>query len=155
MEKVLGYGHCSLKEVMDWQGLWEQAVASIKPGEQQTRRSHAITSCSPWRPKECCSISQSLHFCPAKSWYAKLYEVWISKGKHTSPSIPCPTVTGIIKYKSKTQPGFSSSCFKIQTIHNGLTKWVISMKYYKHKKRKSHNPGLPHTVSSKKYYFRD
>lgn len=36
-----------------------------------------------------------------------------------------------IKYKSTTQFGFSPLCFKIQTIHNGLTKWVISMKYYK------------------------
>lgn len=36
-----------------------------------------------------------------------------------------------VKYKSTTQFGFSSPCFKTQTIHNGLTKWGISVKYYK------------------------
>lgn len=61
----------------------------------------------------------------------KFMRFWISKGKHTSPSIPCSTVTGVIKYKSTTQFGYSSPCSKIQTIYNGLTKWVISIKYYK------------------------
>lgn len=44
---------------------------------------------------------------PAKSWYAEVYEVWISKGKHTPPSTPFPTVAGIIKYKSTTWLFFS------------------------------------------------
>lgn len=102
------------------------------PQSQESSRHAGATLLPAALPRDRRSInstSQSLHFSPAQSLYAQVYEVWIQSESPLCLKLYSQLSPVFYQMYIGTVWGFCS--VSKQTTHYGLTKRAINIKYYK------------------------